>query len=75
MLVKRTSKNQITLPKKIADQFLGVEYFQVTQRGTSIILEPLEPSRADEVREQLAKLGIDEDDVARAVTWARERES
>jgi bifunctional DNA-binding transcriptional regulator/antitoxin component of YhaV-PrlF toxin-antitoxin module len=75
MLVKRTSKNQITLPKKIADQFPGVGYFQVTQRGTSIILEPLEPSRAYEVREKLARLGIDEDDVARAVAWARERES
>jgi len=75
MLVKRTSKNQITLPKKIADRFPGVEYFTVTQHGNRIVLEPLEPSRADEVRARLAKLGIDEQDVAKAVAWAREREA
>ncbi len=75
MLVKKTSKNQVTLPKKIADRFPGVEYFTVTQSGRRIVLEPLEPSRADEVRARLAKLGIDEADVAKAVAWARERES
>ncbi len=75
MLVKKTSKNQITLPKKIADQFPGVEYFQVSQRGARIILEPLEPSRAEEVRKRLAELGIDESDVKKAIDWAREREA
>jgi len=75
MLVKRTSKNQITLPKKIADRFPGVEYFTVKQSGNKIVLEPLEPSRADEVRTRLAKLGIDEADVAKAVAWTREREA
>lgn len=75
MLVKKTTKNQITLPKKIADQYPGVDYFMVTQRGKTIVLEPLEPSRADEVRARLAKLGIDEEDVAKAVAWAREREA
>jgi hypothetical protein len=75
MLVKKTSKNQITLPKKIADRFPGVDYFMVTQRGQRIVLEPLEPSRADEVRRKLEKLGIDEADVAKAVAWAREREA
>lgn len=75
MLVKKTSKNQITLPKKIADRFPGVDYFVVTQRGQRIVLEPLEPSRADEVRRRLEKLGIDEADVAKAVAWARERDA
>jgi hypothetical protein len=48
-----------------------VEYFDVSTDGASIILRPLQRSRADEVRVQLAALGIEEKDVAAAVTWAR----
>jgi hypothetical protein len=31
MLAKKTSKNQITLPKAIADRFPGVDYFDVRE--------------------------------------------
>lgn len=72
MLAKRTVKNQITLPKAVVTRFSGVEYFDVTTDGQSIVLRPLQPSRADEVRERLAQLGVDEQDVAAAVSWARE---
>ena len=74
MLVKKTSKNQITLPKQIVDRFPGVDHFVVTQSGNRIVLEPLEPSRADEVRARLKELEITEEDVAKAIAWARERE-
>jgi len=46
--------------------------FDVTTDGESIVLRPLRQSRADEVRARLAQLGIDEHDVAAAVSWARE---
>jgi hypothetical protein len=72
MLAKMTVKNQLTLPKAVIARFSGVEYFDVSTDGTSIVLRPLQRSRADEVRVQLAALGIDEQDVAAAVTWARE---
>lgn len=72
MLAKMTVKNQLTLPKAVATRFSGVEYFDVSTDGTSIILRPLQRSRADEVRQQLAQLGIEEQDVAAAVKWARE---
>jgi hypothetical protein len=72
MLAKMTVKNQLTLPKAVVTRFTGVEYFDVSTDGSSIILRPLRRSRADEVRGQLAALGIDEQDVAAAVTWARE---
>lgn len=75
MLAKKTVKNQITLPKKIADQFPGVEYFEVLQRNDLIILKPLRPSRAMEVRERLADLGIGDADIADAVAWARRQKS
>jgi hypothetical protein len=71
MLAKKTSKNQITLPKKVVMQFGGVEYFDVSTDGESIVLRPLQRSRAEEVRTRLAELGIDERDVTNAVRWAR----
>jgi virulence-associated protein VagC len=73
MLAKKTSKNQITLPKKIAEQFPGVDHFDVRKEGDRIVLEPLRRERAWEVRERLAALGISEEDVAAAVAWARKR--
>lgn len=71
MLAKKTTKNQITLPKTVITRFAGVEYFDVSTDGECIILRPLQKSRADEVRAQLAELGIDEGEVAAAVSWAR----
>jgi hypothetical protein len=70
---QKTTKNQITLPKKVVDRFTGVEYFEVTTDGTCIILRPLQKSRADEVRARLEQLGIDDDYVTAAVSWARKK--
>jgi hypothetical protein len=74
MLAKLTVKNQLTLPKAVVKSFAGVEYFDVSTDGSSITLRPFERSRADEVREYLAQLGITEQDVSDAVKWARETE-
>ena len=74
MLAKKTVKNQITLPKRVITRFRGVEYFDVSTDGTCIILRPIQMSRVDEVRTRLADLGIEEKDVANAVSWAREAE-
>jgi hypothetical protein len=71
MLAKMTVKNQLTLPKAVVSRFGGVEYFDVSTDGVSIILHPLQRSRADEVRGRLAQLGIEEQDVTAAVDWAR----
>jgi len=72
LLAKMTVKNQLTLPKAVITRFSGVEYFDVSTDGASIVLRPLQRSRAEEVRERLAQLGIGEQDVAAAVVWARE---
>jgi bifunctional DNA-binding transcriptional regulator/antitoxin component of YhaV-PrlF toxin-antitoxin module len=72
MLAKMTVKNQITLPKAVISQFGGVEYFEVSTDGSAITLKPLRLSKADEVRQHLADLGINEQDVADAIAWARE---
>jgi hypothetical protein len=73
LLAKKTTKNQITLPKKVVDRFAGVDYFEVSTDGASIILRPLQKSRAGEVRARLAELQIEEDDVKSAVAWARKK--
>jgi hypothetical protein len=73
MLAKKTSKNQITLPKTVITKFGGVDYFDVSTDGTCIVLRPLRESRADDVRVRLEQLGISEEDVTKAVSWARRR--
>ena len=72
MLAKMTVKNQLTLPKAVITRFAGVEYFDVSTDGYVISLKPLRPSKADEVRQYLADLGITEQDVTDAIAWARE---
>jgi hypothetical protein len=73
VLAKKTSKNQITLPKRIVDQIPEVEYFDVQIQDGAIHLYPVDLNAASRVREKLEKLGIDEKDVREAVKWARTR--
>jgi bifunctional DNA-binding transcriptional regulator/antitoxin component of YhaV-PrlF toxin-antitoxin module len=72
MLAKLTVKNQLTLPKAVATRFKGVEYFDVSTDGSAITLKPLRPSRLDEVRDKLERLGITEQDITDAIAWARQ---
>jgi hypothetical protein len=74
MLAKLTAKNQLTIPKAVAMEFSGVEYFDVSTDGSAIVLKPLRPSRLDAVRDKLAQLGITEQDVKDAIAWARQSE-
>lgn len=73
MLAKKTSKNQITLPKAIVSHFPDTEYFEVSEEDGRIVLTPVRPSRAEEVRKKLATLRIEESDVQGAVKWARRK--
>ena len=77
MLAKKTSKNQLTLPKEIVKSFPNAEYFDVSVKDRKIILMPVkitrESSTLEKVREKLEKLGITEGDVAEAVRWARKK--
>jgi predicted nucleic acid-binding protein len=41
MLAKMTSKNQITIPKKIIEQLPDVEYFEVQLKDGIVMLRPL----------------------------------
>ena len=72
MLARRTVNNRIALPKAVNSRFADVNYFEVTTDGDSITLHPLQRSRADAVRAKLDELGINDQDLADAITWARQ---
>lgn len=71
MLAKLSSKNQVTLPKRITQALGPFEYLEVEALGDRIVLTPVRLQKTDAVRNKLAELGIDETDVADAVSWAR----
>ena len=77
MLAKKTSKNQLTLPKEIVKSFPDIEYFDVIVKDRKIVLKPVKITPLDEtlerVRDKIEKLGIMEKDVSEAVKWARGR--
>ena len=73
MIAKLTSKNQLTLPKKIVAQFPQVQYFSVEAEYDRIVLEPVNTNSLSAVREKLEALGLSEDDVGEAVAWSRRR--
>ena len=79
MLAKKTSKNQLTLPKEVAEKFPGIDYFDVRVEGRVIELRPVRMEPEDggvglaRIREKIKKLGVTGDDVATAVRWARRR--
>lgn len=77
MLCKKTSKNQLTLPKEIANSFPETDYFDISIKNRKIVLVPVKITPADAtvegVRDKLERLGIEESDVAGAVKWARKK--
>ncbi len=77
MLAKKTSKNQLTLPKEIVKAFPDTDYFDVSVKDGKIVLMPVRITPADMtlegIRRKMEKLGITEGDVAGAVKWARKK--
>ena len=73
MLAKRTSKNQLTLPKVVVEDTGAADYYDVVGERGRIVLTPVRLQNADAVRTKLAQLGIADKDVTDAVAWARKR--
>ena len=75
MLAKKTSKNQVTLPKKVLQEIPDTDYFDVTTKNGVLILKPVTVSEAGSrlatIRRKIKALGIETDDVDRAIAWAR----
>ena len=73
MLAKLTTKNQLTLPKSVLTTVPKAEYFDIEVESGRIVLTPVRIQKADVVREKLASLGIGEEDVTDAISWARDK--
>jgi hypothetical protein len=77
MLAKKTSKNQLTLPKEIVREFPDTDYFDVSVKDRKIVLMPVKITPDDMnlegIRDKMEKLGITESDVGDAVKWARKK--
>ena len=75
MLAKITSKNQITIPKKIMAQIAETKYFDVEFKDGIISLTPMKVLDTDleKIRAKVKKLGLGPDCVAEAIDWARSK--
>ena len=75
MLAKMTSKNQITIPKKIVEQLPGVEYFEVELKDGVVMLKPLKvyDTSLERIRAKVKKLRLQENTVKEAIKWARSK--
>ena len=75
MLAKKTTKNQITLPKAVVRQLPDVQYFDVSVRDGEVVLRPAVVTASGErlkvVRSKMRSLGLSEKDVEDAISWAR----
>ena len=75
MLAKMTSKNQITIPKKIVDQLPDTNYFEVELKDGLILLKPLQIFETDleKIRSKMKNLGLKTNSVREAIKWARSK--
>jgi hypothetical protein len=75
MLAKMTSKNQITIPKKIVEQIPDVRYFEVELKDGTIVLKPIHYYNTDieKIRSKMQELGLKPNSVREAVKWARSK--
>jgi len=75
MLAKITSKNQITIPKKIMDQLPATDYFDINFTEGIISMMPVQMSDIDleKIREKINSLGLKQTSVKEAIKWARSK--
>ena len=77
MLAKKTTKNQITLPKAVVSAFPDAKYFDVRIEDDKISLMPVKilpmGSGIEGIREKMRKLGVTEKDVGEAIRWVRRK--
>ena len=77
MLAKKTSKNQLTLPKKVAGIFEGIDYFDITVKKNLIVLKPVKITPAESalegVRDKIEALGLKDEDITKAIRWGRKK--
>ena len=77
MLAKITSKNQLTIPKKIIEKMPGIKHFDIEFKDGVVIMKPIKfyDTNLDQIRAKIKKLGLKEDSVAEAIKWVKSKKS
>ena len=75
MLAKLTSKNQITIPKKVLSKLPSATYFDVGVKDGIVMLKPVKLSgtNLEIIRGKMKKLGLSETSISAAVRWSRSK--
>jgi hypothetical protein len=75
MLIKLSSKNQITVPRKILARLPNTKYFEVQLENGALVLKPVElvETNLELIQRKMTDLGLNEDCVAEAIRWARSK--
>jgi hypothetical protein len=60
------------LPESVVEAVGATEYYDVACENGRIVLTPVHPDGAADVRRRLAERGITEADVTDAMAWARQ---
>ncbi len=75
MLIKKTAKNQVTIPKALLAKLASTDYFEADVAGDVLVLRPVkvvEMVDIDTIRDRLKRRQFKADEAGRAVGWARE---
>jgi hypothetical protein len=75
MLVKLSSKNQVTVPRKILAQMPATQYLDAEWKDGAIVMKPVAVVEAnlENIREKMRRLGLNENSVIEAIQWARSK--
>ncbi len=74
LLIKKTTKNQVTIPKALLGKLEPTDYFEAEVAGDTLVLRPVkvvEMVDIDKVRDRLRRRRVRPDEVQKAVDWAR----
>ncbi len=74
LLLKKTTKNQVTLPRALLAKLASTDYFEAEVAGDTLVLRPVkvvEMVDIDKVRDRLRRRRVKADEVEKAVSWAR----
>jgi len=76
LLTKKTTKNQLTIPKALLDRLPPTDYFDAEVVCDALVLRPVQIVPAvdiDRVRDRLERDGVGPDETKRAIQWARKK--
>ena len=76
MITKKTTKNQVTLPKAIVERVPQTNFFEIDVRDGEIVLKPVHRNASPvltRIRRKMKRLEVTEQDVEAAIRWVRKR--